>query len=526
MGNIFQKRIKIIGFIICGVIVGIVLLECGLRFSGYLIHIPKNMRNMDAAQGVQDIRILCIGESTTDSQWPQRLEVALRERGLADYRFSIFDEGMTSVDTARLLAELPAHMQRYDPQLVIAMVGINDYPDTIAYTFSLSDRITLFFSSLRITKLAAILYQRTRFSFYKIGEAIAAPDLFETKKNEIFSEYQDRDKDGGYYHALGELYYSYYKYDEAIALLKEGIQRQPESPELFTLLVLCYCDSGKIDLARECAQEALTRMPDQRALLIAAGRSSHFKILEEMEKGKKQRDSDLLKQLDDEVEAYFLRAYKLDPANLDNLETIVSYYIEKKEDEVVAELLDEIKSYQAENGSIYDSDLVFNIAESLMRTGDFKKARELYAEGITLHPEKPAFYRGYALCSLELKDQATAEIYFDKISQTGTAGYFDGTIHNINLMKKVVESCGATFVAMQYPIRSIDTLKNMIKVDATVIYVDNGQSFRDAVYHGQWREYFVDNFGFDFGHCTPKGNRLIARNVAQTLAETYFKREI
>jgi tetratricopeptide (TPR) repeat protein len=522
-----SEKVKAVFFILLALMIGFLLLECALRFSGYLVHLPKITRNHFAAKERQDVRILCIGESTTDSQWPKYLEEALEQSGLSSYSFAIVDKAITSVDTARLVAELPDHMQKYEPHLVIAMVGVNDFLDVLPYSFSIFDRIKLFFSGFRVIKLCRIARSRAHFSFFKIREAMAAADSFEIKKSKILNAYENSDTSSGYYLELGELFHSYFKYDEAIALLNKGVVKHPENPELFNLLTMSYLDNGHIDVALKIVQKALKRTPDHRPLLITAGRCSYYKILqiEKSEDGSYDFASQKIEMLDKKVDDYFMRAFELDPGNMDNLQAIVWYSFSKKNNERVMNLLAAMMAAQPEGQTIYDGPLVFNLAESFIRNADFKKARDVYAGGLVVDPENPAYYRGYGLCSLLLKEKETAEMFFDKISELSHPHFFSGTVHNINLMKNIVEQYKSSFVAMQYPVRSIEHLKNIITNDDKVIYVDNGPVFRDALYDGYWHEYFFDNFGGDFGHCTPKGNRLIARNVAKTLAETYFKRE-
>jgi hypothetical protein len=38
-----------------------------------------------------------------------------------------------------------------------------------------------------------------------------------------------------------------------------------------------------------------------------------------------------------------------------------------------------------------------------------------------------------------------------------------------------------------------------------------------AALEESYQGYFRDMFGGDFGHCTPKGNRLLAKNIAQEI---------
>jgi len=55
-----------------------------------------------------------------------------------------------------------------------------------------------------------------------------------------------------------------------------------------------------------------------------------------------------------------------------------------------------------------------------------------------------------------------------------------------------------------------------------VIFIDNEKNFKEAMDGSRYKEYFWDRFARDLGHCTAKGNRLIAENAANVLMEEYF----
>jgi len=70
---------------------------------------------------------------------------------------------------------------------------------------------------------------------------------------------------------------------------------------------------------------------------------------------------------------------------------------------------------------------------------------------------------------------------------------------------------------MQYPMRSVEPLKKMFKDRSDIIFVDNENVFKKAVKEKGTKQIFVDMFGGEFGHCTLKGNKLIAENVANVI---------
>jgi len=80
------------------------------------------------------------------------------------------------------------------------------------------------------------------------------------------------------------------------------------------------------------------------------------------------------------------------------------------------------------------------------------------------------------------------------------------------------------FIAMQYPILSIEQLKNDLKNSPyynKLIFISNEENFKQALKTHKTEEIFTDRFAGDFGHCTELGNTLIAENVAETILKLY-----
>ena len=82
---------------------------------------------------------------------------------------------------------------------------------------------------------------------------------------------------------------------------------------------------------------------------------------------------------------------------------------------------------------------------------------------------------------------------------------------------------GIKLVCVQYPMRSTEPLKKIFDSTEGIIFADNQIIFKNKLRSGKYEDYFVDNFGGDFGHGTPKGNQLIAQNVADTILKHCLK---
>lgn len=79
-------------------------------------------------------RILCLGESTTapafdearwDYSWPAQLSELLRRR-YPGRRVQVINKGVPSTNSAAVVAALPGYLDKFHPDLVISMLGVND----------------------------------------------------------------------------------------------------------------------------------------------------------------------------------------------------------------------------------------------------------------------------------------------------------------------------------------------------------------------------------------------------------------
>jgi hypothetical protein len=90
------------------------------------------------------------------------------------------------------------------------------------------------------------------------------------------------------------------------------------------------------------------------------------------------------------------------------------------------------------------------------------------------------------------------------------------------MIKEILDKKKVRLVCVQYPMLNIKQLKAVFEDREGIIFVDNEKVFKDAVRREGYEEYFIDTFGGNFGHCTPKGNRLLAENIAFAILKEYF----
>jgi Tfp pilus assembly protein PilF len=147
---------------------------------------------------------------------------------------------------------------------------------------------------------------------------------------------------------------------------------------------------------------------------------------------------------------------------------------------------------------------------------NFKKITEL----------DPFNQRAYGALTVLLKERGQlkeAEEYYKKIKEL-KLGYCNSiTRDNYLKLKKTLDERGIKLICVQYPMRSIEPLKELFALQTGVFLVDNEKIFKDALNKESHKEYFSDMFAGDFGHATPKGNRLLAQNIANVILNNIFK---
>ena len=72
-------------------------------------------------------------------------------------------------------------------------------------------------------------------------------------------------------------------------------------------------------------------------------------------------------------------------------------------------------------------------------------------------------------------------------------------------------------IAVQYPMKSVKTLMDSLPFLDKRYFVDNEMIFKNAVAKSGYFDYFVNQEFNESGHLTPKGCRLIARNISDTV---------
>lgn len=172
-----------------------------------------------------------------------------------------------------------------------------------------------------------------------------------------------------------------------------------------------------------------------------------------------------------------------------------------------------------------DCHFVLALAWCYLKQGKFTLVQELLHKTLKRFPHlSDKIYGGFATLYREIGNYELAQQYYLRANVLRHATVNLSTKLNYQKLKAQLDRRGVTFICVQYPLRSIAPLKTIFKDDKTVVFVDNENLFKEALRNAPYDEYFIDMFAGDFGHCSPKGNRLLAENIARVIVKEVFSK--
>lgn len=121
-----RNRILIL---LLGIFFAIFILEIGLIGLELGYSFMQEFNNSVSLSQKKICRILCLGESMTapggGGTYTDKLENILNQAGIG-IKFKVINKGAIGVNSSYILAHLEENLQKYKPNIVITMMGIND----------------------------------------------------------------------------------------------------------------------------------------------------------------------------------------------------------------------------------------------------------------------------------------------------------------------------------------------------------------------------------------------------------------
>jgi Tfp pilus assembly protein PilF len=488
-----------IALIILGVFLCCVFLEIALALGGWIIVSRQEHQNAVRMQQKGTYRILCLGESTTEAgpdPYPAQLEEVLNSRNIG-VKFSVINKGLSGVNTDYIAGHLEENLDTYKPDMVVTMMGVNDYGVHIPWEYGSLNRQPGFIQSLKIYKLIRLLWLHIMAKFHtagvfqhKEGRISGKPGgnslTFGAKRPVVVPEKNPRpvqDPPGEKskpglstereYINLGYEYTSQARNIDSEEMFKKVLQLNPVSYDAYLGLAFVYSRQGRIA----------------------------------------------------ESEATYYKAIELDPKNVEGYLMLAWRYTEMGKHKETEELVKKAFALGLKN-----VELNFRLGWAYKMQGKEELAQEQFKKVTELlYPKKndpegvDKTYGRLATLYKEIGEDRIADEYYKKANKSRIECYNPSTRRNYRKVKEILDRRGVKFVCVQYPVRSAKPLQKMFQGEGAVI-VDNERSFSRALKEGGYKEYFTDMFGGDFGHCTTKGNRLLAENIADAILKEYFRK--
>lgn len=533
-GTSSKKILQNIGLVFLGIFLGLLALEVTMRIGGFAILYMQRNHGITGINGTNNVRVLTLGESTTadfqygQNSWPAELETILNNKSTGK-KFKVYNEGIPGITTNVLLANLEGNLDKYKPDIVIAMMGINDRGLFVENndTFPTEGN---FLKNLRIYKLYSRIAEGLN---YKLSES-KKESSFKEKELGLRKLMEKKPRDAGTFAELAQLYINNEKWKELQEISMRQATEEPNNPVGVQNLILAYEKLGKHREAGQLLNRLLQINPNNSYLYLKLGYNYEWQ----------NRPSDAILMLLE----YLQRQHTYNEGTMNFLGSL---YIETNNYEMAYSVYKLILTADPEK-----TDQIFYMGDLYNKTGKTNEAIEFFKKIIEKNPNNFAAYSELAIYYFDNNMTSEGEAVFDKITKTNAnpasliqgynkmgyrfqkKGYneyanrlFDKSLelreknHNPTTQKnyrKLYEETnkkGIKLIVMQYPTLDADNLKRMFRSDEEVVFVGNENNFRAALNESNYGEYFVDyfaaTFGYGkFGHATTKGNRLIAENVA------------
>lgn len=534
-----------IALIFFGLFVTAFALEISLRTAGFIILARQEHQNLQTVKQKGAYRILCLGESTTQGQYPQPLERILN-RSRTGMRFSVIDKGVAFTKTSVILSNVESYLDEYRPDMVVAMMGINDWGKHVPFEAATASKGVLFIRSLKIYKLIRLLglhlsAKVREMGFFDLGregyqdqasslktkpvESRAGADPAELALKKAIE--LDPKNDSAWVQ-LGIFYRAQWKYPQAEACFQKAVELNPGNESAYVELGNLYRVQRRYVQAEAPLRKALELNPKNDSAYVELGQLNRFQ-------GQYPQAED-----------FFRKALEFNPHNDAVCVQLAETYGEDKKFPQAEDFLKKAIEINPRNDNFYvQSGQFYQVQEKYPQAEDaFKRALELNPENLNalswlgrvyqaqgkyalaeevfkkadmLGPGNDRVLGALALLYEEMGRPEMAKDYAERANRLRLESCDPATVSNYRKLREILKKRGIRLVCVQYPMRSVEPLKKIFENEDDIIFVDNEKVFKEAVKQGSFEEYFWDAFAVEFGHCTQKGNNLLAQNIAEAI---------
>jgi len=523
--------------LIFSLVLCIVLLEILLRIAGAVVYYLQQKHNHVSFNN-QEYRILCLGESTTalggEDSYPSQLQQMLNTQSPSK-KFTVINEGIISTNTSYIQEHADYNLDKYKPQLVIVMMGINDRFFLHQHSDNCWENFKSFIEEMRVYKLCRLIVEHAAHRVKGSKIASAQPEsINETRVNpEMLENFLKHLINQDIMRIEGHLAFAFKDQQQGQMLQAEGEKKLAQQAAYeaglgLIQLSLRYRIKGDLDQAEALLIQAHQFDPNNSDLYFEWG-----KIYME-----KNEYADAIKA--------FQEAYSLNHDNKKALQGLAhAYYMAGEKSQAfliyegylqlcpddywgyieIAHWLRENQHYPpAENYlthaitvASYIDQAYLDYGETLDDEKKYDQEESFYLKEIALNPKIPQLYQALGQFYRDRGKEGLAKKYFQQAALPQVAEYYPITLTNYNSLLNKILNRHIKIIVMQYPLRDITPIENYLGPRNNVFYVENKHNFKEALAKEGYNYYFKDNFGNDFGHCTHAGNKLIAQNLSEVI---------
>ncbi|HOO78604.1 MAG TPA: tetratricopeptide repeat protein [bacterium] len=271
-----------LGLIFFGLFLGALLLEAGLRGAGAIFSALQERENRRSLagkgrEGKEKYVILCLGESTTViGDYPRKLEELLN-RWAGRECFAVVNKGIPATNSTAILKDLAGNIEEYRPDMVIAMVGINDYRGRVRDQKAMVPCPELdgrgpWYAQSKVYKLAAAIIDHARplVSGEPLDmETIYAQNL-EAAESPVTVEEEDITM------KKAREYWDEDHFAEVEFICRRLLQGEPGHRGARMLLVQALREQGKVEEARLLLEGLLDEFPRDTEIVLSHARLLSF----------------------------------------------------------------------------------------------------------------------------------------------------------------------------------------------------------------------------------------------------------
>lgn len=537
---------KLVLKVIGRAVVFLVVLEVILRLGGLAFLFTQSVQNKSGAAPEGEYRILALGESTTalggEASYPRQLETILNSTQ-NKIRFKVVNKGIPSITTGHIATRLEEYLAQHNPQMVVSMIGINDDPNAAIK----EKAATGFFAQLRTIQLAKRLVSNALQPNkpnepQKLNEPEKPRDPKFNAAVERYEKEAAEQPSAPAYNKLAGLYRASSQWDKEREALLKGAALDPDNWEISGYLGWHYKRFGHYQEAIDAFENMLKFAPRDYDVRINgyANLGEIYKLAGDYKNAERVYMESinyyprhpgaygclgdvLLEQgRHDEAEALYKQQLAINPyANL-FYGKLAHCYKRRGQSQVAENLLRQAVKINPQTPMLYAE-----LGSYLIENQKYAEAENVLKAAMTLNPENfdgvDLNLNSNLLIALEKQGKTEEANALKKTLKAGRDYYNSETKLNYQKIRDTLSQKGIVLVAVQYPLRDIRPIKEMLGQDNHVVFVDNKGSFEEVIKKEGYDTYFTDRFAGDFGHCTVKGNHLLASNIAKAILEKLGK---